>query len=164
MNKENAINLLMLKNGKHFWHARNFQFLSIFLGIIVLDIITKYALSEGCIWKFCVSRTFNTGASFGIFDGMTSLFIVVATMVLVLMAYFYGKSNARIKLAFVFIGAGTLGNLVNRIFLGGVIDLFRIWDSSSFNLADISNLIGGIILLFIVFSDGRKGQKKTFKA
>ena len=138
--------------------------LLLFLGILASDLITKYALTEGCIWKFCVSRAFNTGASFGIFDGMTSLFIVVASMVLVVMAYFYGKSNARIILAFVFIGAGTLGNLINRVSLGGVVDLFRIWNSSSFNVADISNLIGGIILLFIVFFNGKRWQKKTFKA
>ncbi|MBU2523084.1 MAG: signal peptidase II [Nanoarchaeota archaeon] len=138
--------------------------LLLFLGIVILDLATKYTLSEGCLWKFCVSRAFNTGASFGIFDGMTSLFIVVAAMVLVVMAYLYEKSNARIKLAFVFIGAGTIGNLINRVFLGGVIDLFRIFNSSSFNLADLSNLIGGIILLFIVFFDGKQEQKKTFKA
>lgn len=133
----------------------NMRHLLLFLGIVILDIVTKYTLMEGCIWKFCVSRAFNTGASFGIFDGMISLFIVVATGVLVLMIYFYDRVNSRIKLAFVFIGAGTLGNLLNRIFLGGVLDLFRIWNSSSFNLADISNLIGGIILLFIVFFDGK---------
>lgn len=127
----------------------------IFLGIIALDLITKYSLREGCAWVFCVSRAFNTGASFGILDGMTSLFIVVATMVLVVMVYLYGKSNSKIKLAFVFIGAGTLGNLINRVFLGGVLDLFRIWNSSSFNIADVSNLIGGVILLFIVFFDGK---------
>ena len=136
----------------------------LFLGIVALDFITKYTLVERCIWKFCIDRAFNTGASFGILDGMTSLFIVVAAMVLVIMACFYGKANAKIKLAFVFIGAGTLGNLINRAYLGGVVDLFRIWNSSSFNVADISNIIGGIILLSIVFFDGKHGQKKTFKA
>ena len=134
----------------------NLKYLGLFLGIVILDIVTKYTLAEGCVWKFCVSRAFNTGASFGIFDGMTSLFIIVAAMVLVLMAYFYDRVSSRVKLAFVFIGAGTFGNLINRIFLGGVLDLFRIWNSSSFNLADISNLVGGIILLFVVFFDGKK--------
>jgi len=133
----------------------NVKYLLLFLGILALDIVTKYALAEGCFWKFCVSRAFNTGASFGILEGMTPLFIVVAAMVLVLIAYFYEKVNSRIRLAFVFIGAGTLGNLLNRVFLGGVLDVFRIWGSSSFNVADVSNLIGGIILLFIVFFDGK---------
>ena len=146
MKKENAVNAL------------------IFLGILALDIFTKRAFSEGCVWIFCIDGAFNTGASFGIFDGMTSLFIIAAAMVLVLMACFYKKVSTRIRLAFVFIGAGTLGNLINRVYLGGVIDIFRIWNSSSFNVADVSNLIGGMILLFVVFFDGKSGQKKTFKA
>ena len=131
------------------------KYLLLFLGILALYILTKYALVEGCLWKFCVDQAFNTGASFGILEGMTSLFIVVAAGVLVLMAYFYKKVDSRVRLAFVFIGAGTLGNLLNRVLLGGVLDVLRIWDSSSFNLADLSNLIGGIILLFIVFFDGK---------
>jgi len=134
------------------------------LGIVFLDLFTKYTLNEGCFGMLCISRAFNTGASFGILEGMTSLFIIVASMVLVLMAYFYKNMTLKVKWAFVFIGAGTIGNLINRIMLGGVLDVFRIWESSSFNLADISNLIGGIILLFVVFFEGKRDQKKTFKA
>jgi len=133
----------------------------ILAGIFILDRITKYVLFDKCLGIFCIRTEFNTGASFGILPGLIPLFIVAASMILVLMGYFYNKVDSRTKLAFVFIAAGTLGNLIDRVFLGGVIDLFAIWRSSSFNIADISNLIGGIILIFIIFSSGRtKGKKK----
>lgn len=127
-----------------------------FLGVLFLDLFTKYFVREGCLWVFCIDRAFNTGASFGILEGMTSLFIVVGSMILVLMGYFYNKVEYRVKWAFVFIGAGTLGNLLDRMLLGGVMDWIRIWQSSSFNIADISNVIGGAILLWVLFFDGKK--------
>ena len=130
--------------------------LLILIGIFLLDRLTKYILFDKCLGIFCIRTEFNTGASFGIFPGFVPLFIIVASMVLILMGYFYNKVDSRTKLAFVLIGAGTLGNLIDRIFLGGVIDLFAVWRSSSFNLADLSNLAGGILLLYIIFSNDKK--------
>ena len=142
MKKESFINLMIL------------------LGILALDRLAKYVLVDSCFGIFCIKTAFNNGASFGILPGTTPFLIVVASFVLVLMAYFYSKVDGKTKLAFTLIGAGTLGNLADRIFFGGVIDLFSILNSSSFNVADMSNLAGGIILLYVIFGSKKKSLKK----
>ena len=134
--------------------------LLILLGVVLLDRITKYYLQDGCLGIFCIKRAFNTGASFGIFPGMTIMLVVIAIVVLVLMAFYYERIGRALRLSFVLIGAGTIGNLVDRLFFGGVIDLFRIWNSSSFNMADLSNLAGGIILVYFLIKKDKKPHKK----
>jgi signal peptidase II len=137
MKKENICNLL------------------IFLGVFFLDRLAKILLNEGCLGIFCIRTVLNEGASFGILMGMLPLFIVVSSAVLVLIVHFYDRVNSRIRLAFAFLAAGTLGNLLDRIFFGGVIDKFAIWQSSSFNVADLSNVIGGAIIIYALFYDGK---------
>ena len=133
----------------------------ILFGIVSADRIAKYYLNDGCLGVFCIKKAFNTGASFGIFLGLTPLFIAAAIAVLALMAFYYRKVGKTLRLSFAFIGAGTLGNLIDRIFLGGVIDLFSILHSSSFNIADLSNLVGGIILIYALFGKRKKACKKA---
>jgi len=130
--------------------------LSLIIGIIIIDRILKMFLIDGCFNVFCIRAVLNRGASFGILEGMTPLLIVVSMIVLVLMGHYYKRTSPKIKLALTFIAAGTLSNLIDRVMYGGVIDLFSIFNSSSFNLADISNLVGGIMLLGIILGNTKK--------
>lgn len=129
------------KSKKIWMHALMFS------AILVLDRIFKYSLIDGCLGILCIRRAFNDGASFGILRGMVPLFIIVAALVLVLIFFFYKTADGRTKLALVFIASGTMANLIDRIFYNGVIDLFSVLGSSSFNLADMSNALGGILLV-----------------
>ena len=137
MKKENICNLL------------------IFLGIVLIDRLVKIMLNDGCLGIFCIRTVINGGAAFGILQGMLPLLIVVSSAVLVLIIHFYDQVGSKIKTAFAFIAAGTLGNLLDRIFFGGVIDKLAIWNSSSFNVADLSNLAGGAIIIYSLFYDGK---------
>ncbi len=120
----------------------------LFASIAFIDRMSKIFLQDGCFSIFCISKTFNTGAAFGILPGMTELFIAVASVVLVVIFFTVPKVNKPIQIAMVLIAGGTLANLLDRIFFGYVIDIFRIAGSSTFNLADLSNCIGGIILIY----------------
>ncbi len=99
----------------------------------------------------------NTGASFGLFQGQQLVFFFITIFALVLFGYFFSKSNWQTKkvytLAFIFLIAGTLGNAIDRVLFGFVIDYVQMpflpfVGGTIFNFADVL-LNAGVILLFI---------------
>jgi len=115
--------------------------------VILLDQITKYFFKNV---NFGIFRyVTNTGAAFGLFKGGGLFLSIIAVIVLVLVIYFYRKyPKLWVPLSFIF--AGTLGNLLDRIIFGFVRDFidFKIWPV--FNFADSFNVIGIIILIWIL--------------
>ena len=106
----------------------------------------------------------NTGAAFSLLPGATWLFIPVTILALGMVAYFHREFRARGPWIHVLLGVilgGALGNLVDRIRLGYVVDFVSVgigdlrWPA--FNVADPSVVIGiGILVLYLTFSDGRQ--------
>ncbi len=97
----------------------------------------------------------NTGAAFGIFQNQNMFFIISALIIIVIIAIYINIINKKsiwFKLAAGLILGGAVGNLIDRIRVGYVIDYldFRIWPV--FNLADSAIVIGAgiMILLFIM--------------
>ena len=93
----------------------------------------------------------NRGAAFGILKDQLPLFIIASVFAVVLI-YFNLKGNKHNKfyaVALSLILAGALGNLIDRILWGHVIDFldFRIWPV--FNIADSSISVG--VTLIILF-------------
>ncbi len=97
----------------------------------------------------------NPGAAFGILENQRFFFIFIAVSLIVAIIYFYAKivrleKSLQIGIALLFSGA--IGNMIDRIFIGKVIDYidFRIWPI--FNLADIAIVFGcGIIIYKLLF-------------
>ncbi len=99
-----------------------------------------------------LTYTTNTGAAFGILQGSGGLVVLAALLVvMVLLVWFFWTREGRHLLMFVGLGlvvGGALGNLVDRLFRGRVIDFidFRWWPV--FNVADIAIVAGvGLIVL-----------------
>ncbi|WP_406678203.1 signal peptidase II [Moorella sp. ACPs] len=91
----------------------------------------------------------NPGAAFGLLANKTPVFVTVTVMVVVviLAAYrFLPPGRFTLRLALAMIAGGALGNLIDRLRFGYVVDFldFRIWPV--FNLADIA-IVGGVVLL-----------------
>jgi signal peptidase II len=95
----------------------------------------------------------NTGIAFGFFKNYNSFFIIVSFIaVLFFTSYlFFNRNSSDMRtaelVAFSLIIAGALGNLIDRLILGYVIDFidFRFWPV--FNIADSAITIGTTILL-----------------
>lgn len=104
----------------------------------------------------------NSGAAWGIFAGRMSFFYVVTIIAIAAMLYlmFQERKNSKIlMLAYSFILAGAVGNFIDRIRLGYVIDMFRLEfiDFPIFNVADICLTIGVLILfVYLLFVEGKK--------
>lgn len=134
---------------------------------IFLDQITKYFAKQNLIdspvkifnW-FKLEYVENRGAAFGILAGKQTLFILITVFVLMLLGfYIYKHYQFMPKLeiwASIFLISGALGNLIDRILNGYVIDfisvrIFNIYDFPVFNFADIYVTFSVIIYLIAVF-------------
>ena len=111
----------------------------------------------------------NHGGIFGVFQGKINYFTIIS---IVLIAYVviteiknFKKYKFPIKLGISIITAGALGNMIDRIFRGFVIDMidFRgIW-GFIFNIADTHIHIGLYIILFTLIKDEYEKMKKNKK-
>ena len=95
----------------------------------------------------------NSGATWGILKGNNILFIIASGIVLVLI--YNRREFKKFEFSYSLIIAGIIGNLIDRIFLGGVTDFidFRIWPV--FNIADSCITIGVIILIYSILRKER---------
>lgn len=91
----------------------------------------------------------NTGAAFSIFDNSPLLIVIISIMALYFV-YKYVLENKSFKISSVLLLGGIVANLIDRIFLGYVVDYldFNIfgYDFPIFNLADICIVIGCLII------------------
>jgi len=136
--------------------------------ILLLDQSTKFlaqqALSLGQSFPLIkgflhLSLVHNTGAAFGIFKNQTILFVLISLFAVIFLALFYRKisgGNMLLKLASALVLAGALGNLIDRLRFGYVIDFvdFRIWPV--FNVADSCITIGTCIFAYILLFKKQK--------
>lgn len=108
----------------------------------------------------------NTGAAFGSFSQNTTLLTVVTGAVIlagiILIATKKIKSKFYLTCAVLIISGG-LGNLIDRIFRGYVIDFIDVQftDFAVFNFADILVTVGSIALMIYVIVDIFRDRKKS---
>lgn len=105
----------------------------------------------------------NSGAVFGILRDSGSWFAVfslVAAAVIAVVIYLARNSSGLIKVALGLVLGGALGNLVDRIRLGAVVDFIDIGVNElrwpSFNIADLAITVGVITLIVSCLRPGRK--------
>lgn len=109
----------------------------------------------------------NTGAAFGIGANNTANFIIINLIVLGLVVRFLitqiERMNIWTKIPLALILAGGIGNLLDRIFRGYVIDFIDInaWiHFPVFNLADIYITFGWVLFVIITIVHYVKNEKK----
>lgn len=110
----------------------------------------------------------NTGIAFGFFRDQGIVFIIIPVIVIVLLIfniYYYRQNNEVISpgyiTAFSFILGGALGNLIDRIVYGYVIDFIdlRVWPV--FNVADSAITIGAAIIAVKCFQLSGNPQDRS---
>ena len=103
---------------------------------------------------FSLTKVYNTGASWNILAGYRLILILITLIILALLIIYQNKfkENKRNILAFSLLYGGIIGNLLDRLIQGYVIDFFDFnifgYDYPVFNIADIC-IVFGIILLII---------------
>ena len=99
----------------------------------------------------------NRGAAFGILQNKQWVFLIITAIVLAALIWALPRMSRErhflpLRLCLCFIGAGAVGNMIDRIFRGYVVDFFyfkRI-DFPVFNVADIYVTTSAIVLIFLI--------------
>lgn len=100
----------------------------------------------------------NTGAAWGILSGNTILLVVFTLIILAVILYILFVKQLRshwLRVAVIFIAAGGLGNLYDRIVYGAVTDFFEFLfiEFPVFNVADCCVTGGAVVAIaWLLFS------------
>lgn len=145
------------------------KFLGISCIVLILDRIIK-VLVQGLLSsdRLYVIKNFfylvfvkNIGAAFSILEGKSLLLILIGVIALGFI-YWYVKNNRPTNIGYALLFGGILGNLIDRIIFGYVIDFigFEIgsYEFPIFNIADIAIVLGAIFI--IIGSDKNENSSK----
>jgi len=144
-------------------NKKNTLVFSTALLIVILDQFTKFLVKQNFqlnqsipIIKNILHLTYitNTGSAFGLFKGLNWFFVFFSVIVIIAIFYYLKKivkSRKLLQFAAGLLLGGTIGNLIDRVAYGAVIDFidFRIWPV--FNIADSAVTIGVIILIVLLW-------------
>ncbi len=99
----------------------------------------------------------NFGAAFGVLQNQRILLLAVTSIVLLLLCFFYwkipvGKRYFPMQCTIVLIAAGAVGNLIDRLLHGYVVDFFyfKLIDFPIFNVADCYVVIAAFFAVVLI--------------
>lgn len=143
--------------------------------LIVVDQLTKYGIVQnfdlhevqevipGILSFFYIQ---NKGAAWGIFEGRMIFFFLITVVVVGGMIYSVHKQGVQHKIvgiSFSFLLSGALGNFIDRMRLGYVVDMFKLdfINFPIFNVADMCLTIGVILMvIYIIFIEEDEEKNK----
>lgn len=162
--------------------GRRSLFWGVLLGVVILDFVTKQlavaTLSQGAVpllgdW-LVLRLVYNPGAAFGIHVGEASrwVFTALALVALVVLGAMVRQTRPAqwVRLtALALVCGGAVGNLVDRLRSGrGVVDFIDVWIGTfhwpTFNVADMAVSCGAVTLAFVLWSEGRDGERTARRA
>lgn len=149
-------------------------YIFLFMIMLVIDQYTKYIVDSNFLLTetvpiiegfFNLTYVQNRGIAFGLFQGKIDVVSVLAIIAAVTILFYFIKNFKKInfleRIAYTMIISGAVGNIIDRIFRGFVIDMldFRgIW-SFVFNFADVWINVGVILIIIeYIFFDRKKNK------
>ncbi|MEM3154994.1 MAG: signal peptidase II [Candidatus Woesearchaeota archaeon] len=130
-----------------FWNIAVFVFI---LDRITKLLVTKYVPLNSSIDFpfFSISHVLNTGTVFGLFKNASWFFIIFAASVSVFLILKHKTFSKTLQPILGLILGGALGNLLDRLVYGAVVDFidFHFWPA--FNIADSAVTVAIILLLY----------------
>ena len=154
------------------WY-RDWIFYVLTIAVIIFDQITKYVVRETIplydtlieVGIFSIVHGQNTGSAFGLFAGFTNFLIIASLIGLGLILYFFVKqasANLFVRVSVGLIVGGAVGNLIDRIKGGFVVDFISVGWWPAFNVADSAISIGmTVMVLFMIFGNKIGGGEET---
>ncbi len=136
--------------------------------LVLLDQLTKLLLVKAIPLNtgipvipgfFNLIHVHNTGGAFSIFASTGSawrqwIFIGLTVIVVIAISFAYtrvAKNDWWTRTAYIFISGGAVGNLIDRVRMGEVVDFLDVyvgsWHWPAFNVADSAISVGAVMLL-----------------
>ncbi|MCC5911957.1 MAG: signal peptidase II [Clostridiaceae bacterium] len=142
------------------------------LVVLLMDQLTKlwastYLQLQGSIPIleniFHLTYVENRGAAFGVLHGQRWFFILITIAIVgFILIYFSLNKNypKPMMIGLSLIVAGALGNLIDRVVYGYVVDFFdfRVWPV--FNIADMAIVVGQILVAYVILKYDNLNQKE----
>lgn len=155
-----------------FFKRRVLYCLLLFILIVATDQITKmlvvryiprYLYLNIIDGFFRLTYVRNTGASFSMLSGYRWLFLLITPIALIIIGYMLITRRVRHPLgiyALVMISGGTVGNYIDRIAHGYVVDMldFYFVNFAIFNVADTFITIGCLLFAVYIFFFNRQTE------
>ena len=144
------------------------------VGVVVLDQLTKWLAVEYLIpvgtvpiIKDALHLTYveNPGAAFGMMQNSRWIFLLVSTVAIIAIIIYLIKFAPKNKLALLslaFILGGGIGNMIDRVALGYVVDFidFRLINFAVFNVADSFVCVGAaLLIIYVLLIDGKENKR-----
>ena len=150
-------------------------YIFLFLILLIIDQYSKFIV-HGTLYVgdtipiidnfFNLTYVQNRGVAFGLFQGKIDIVSILALVAIGLILFYFCKNFKKIsfleRIAYTMIFAGAIGNMIDRLYRGFVIDMldFRgIW-SFIFNFADVWITIGVILIIIEHLIFNRKKRVK----
>lgn len=141
--------------------------------ILVLDQVTKYLVVQnigmGNAWYpipalefFRIVGTYNTGTACGYFPQLSIVFTFAPFLILAAVIWFYrsqSKPSWLLSLAIGLIIGGAIGNLIDRLRLGYVVDFVQVGTFPIFNVADAA--VSTAVVLMLLWSLREETHSQT---
>ena len=158
--------------GNLFNNKLNLRLSFLFLFLVILDQITKalviffFELYESIVILPFFNLTFvvNYGFAFGLFNNPSLNQILVSIVILIIILYFLYmlmKTQDKIfQLTLIIILAGAIGNFIDRVYRGFVVDFIDIYIGKfhwpAFNIADSCITVGFVIMMINILFLNKK--------
>ncbi len=157
---------------------RNIMLYLIALAVLMADQITKLmilsTLTPGAYLPVMpgvnLVLTYNKGISFSLLDNLGSMgpWILTAAALIIcagIVWYMHREKNTWVQVGFALILGGALGNMIDRMRFGGVVDFidvyYRAWHWPAFNVADSAICLGAAwVVAAGVFSQKKNKKEK----
>lgn len=160
------------------WYARRRSWFTLVVFIVLIDQVTKLLSDAGLDYAVPVTvmpgldllLVYNTGAAFSFLSDaggwqrwvLAGISALVSLLVLQWLVRVPPRQTLQ-GVALAFILGGALGNLIDRVYLGHVIDFISVnagdWRFATFNLADAAISIGAALLLLDIVLEWRTGRE-----
>lgn len=143
---------------------------------LIIDIITKYIVKTNMVLYsfipvidgfFNIVYVLNPGAAFSFLHDMNEsyrqiFFVSITSVAIIVIFYIFLKETTKLNIiGFALILSGAIGNLIDRIFIGKVVDFLDFYYKSyhfpAFNVADSCITIGvALIIINLIFIKDNK--------
>ncbi|WP_431807285.1 signal peptidase II [Lysinibacillus sphaericus] len=147
--------------------------------VIILDQWTKWLIVKNmefgeriAVWDpwFGILSHRNRGAAWGMLEGQMWLFSIVTIGVIIAVIYFYhkeAKGKPLFQVGLMLLLGGAIGNFIDRIFRGEVVDFADVlipiinYDFPIFNIADAALTIAVVVLMIGLIAEDKKEKKQV---
>ncbi|HHW61077.1 MAG TPA: signal peptidase II [Syntrophomonadaceae bacterium] len=137
------------------------------IAVIFIDQLCKFTVESKMVWGqswevvpgvLDFALVHNYGAAFGIMQGKSWFFLIMAFIVIAIILYLYSRYSFPPlgQYAAALLIGGAIGNFIDRWFYGYVIDFISIGWWPVFNIADMAIVMGGILFFIFIWQNEKQ--------